>query len=302
MKPKIFIGSSSEGLSIARDIEFQLQDDAEITIWKNGVFGLGMGTLESLETVLGKFDFAILVLTPDDMILSRESVSQSPRDNVLLELGMFIGRLGRGRTFIVYNRDAGLKLPSDLAGVTEAEFGNREDKNTLAAVSPACTMIRYAMRSLGTAPQRYEGKVESGSSILRPFVTAKVGIHAESELTAVFDLIVHNTGNAPAKNIMLKVDRGELEKAFSPSIDPAIRESIERCFSKEGMIPVLENGQHAKNSFGLMSLGKANNAWREGAALNIKISYQDLDGISYEHQIPLKMMDNSRFAGGTWSP
>lgn len=124
MKPKLFIGSSEEGLEIARAIEVQLEKDAEVTIWKDGVFGLGRGTLESLEKALCQFDFAVLVLTPDDMILSREVISQSPRDNILLELGMFCGRIGRERTFIVYNRDIDIKLPSDLAGVTTADFGN----------------------------------------------------------------------------------------------------------------------------------------------------------------------------------
>jgi predicted nucleotide-binding protein len=104
MKPKLFIGSSKEGLEIARAIEAQLEEDAEVTIWKDGVFGFGRGTLESLVMALDQFDFAVLLLSPDDMIISREVASQSPRDNILLELGMFIGRIGRERTFIVYNR------------------------------------------------------------------------------------------------------------------------------------------------------------------------------------------------------
>ncbi len=66
MKPKLFIGSSREGLEVVRAIEVQLEDDAELTVWKDGVFGLGRGTLESLVVALDEFDFAVLVLTPDD--------------------------------------------------------------------------------------------------------------------------------------------------------------------------------------------------------------------------------------------
>ena len=64
MKPTVFIGSSTEGLEVARGIELQLEHDAEVTVWKDGVFGLGKGTLESLFLALNEFDFAILVLTP----------------------------------------------------------------------------------------------------------------------------------------------------------------------------------------------------------------------------------------------
>jgi predicted nucleotide-binding protein len=61
-----------------------------------------------------EFDFAVLALTPDDMIQSRGKSQESPRDNVLIELGLFIGVVGRKRTFIVYNRAADIKLPSDM--------------------------------------------------------------------------------------------------------------------------------------------------------------------------------------------
>ena len=63
-KPAIFVGSSGEGIEAARAIEHQLSEDGEVTVWKDGVFGLGLGTLESLVDALERFDFAVLVLTP----------------------------------------------------------------------------------------------------------------------------------------------------------------------------------------------------------------------------------------------
>lgn len=154
-KPSIFIGSSSEGLKAAQAIEFQLHQEAEVTIWNEGFFGLGGGALETLVNALERFDFAILVLTLDDLVMSREVSSQCPRDNVMFELGLFMGRLGRSRTFIVCNSAENLKLPSDLAGVTIAKYDeNRSDRNLIAAVGPACTPIRNVIRDLGI----YEGK------------------------------------------------------------------------------------------------------------------------------------------------
>ncbi|MBK9260275.1 MAG: nucleotide-binding protein [Polyangiaceae bacterium] len=115
-KPRIFIGSSVEGLDYAEQIQAGLDYLAEPTIWHQGVFGLSKGTLESLLDARDQFDFAVLVLTPDDMTFTRKNKKNSPRDNVLFELGLFMGALGRDRTFIVYCRDKEIDLPTDLWG------------------------------------------------------------------------------------------------------------------------------------------------------------------------------------------
>jgi len=155
--PAVFIGSSTEGLDVAREVEMQLQHDAITTIWKDDVFGLGSGTLESLMNVLEQFDFAVVVLSPDDLIESRGQSYASPRDNVLFELGLFIGRIGRSRVFIIHEQDANLKLPSDLAGIAASPYRRRE--NLSAALSPACTPIIKAIKSLGFSEQRTQQQI-----------------------------------------------------------------------------------------------------------------------------------------------
>ena len=60
---------------------------------------LSTETLENLVAVLPKFDFAVLVLTGDDLTTSRHIKTASPRDNVVFETGLFMGRIGRERTF-----------------------------------------------------------------------------------------------------------------------------------------------------------------------------------------------------------
>src|SRR5688572_12732348 len=62
-KPCVFIGSSSEGLTVAEAIQTNLEHDCKSVIWSQGVFGLGEGTLESLVEKADDFDFAILVVT-----------------------------------------------------------------------------------------------------------------------------------------------------------------------------------------------------------------------------------------------
>lgn len=151
-RPVAFIGSSKEGLEIAKAIQANLEYAVEGILWCQGVFGLSGGTLETLVNVLDDYDFAILVLTPDDLVESREEKRLAPRDNVLLELGMFIGALGRERTFAVIDRSAQMKLPSDLAGITLAEFEPPGRGTAQSAVGPACTKIETAVKKLGPRP------------------------------------------------------------------------------------------------------------------------------------------------------
>jgi parallel beta-helix repeat protein len=149
MKPRMFIGSSVEGKDIAEYIQLGLEYDVETTIWHQGVFGLSDGSLEALVRAAKDFDFAALVLTPDDLVTKRGTEKGRPRDNVVFELGLFMGALGRERTFIVYNRDKKPDLPSDLAGVTSATFANHSDGNLRAAVGPVCTQIKDAIKACG---------------------------------------------------------------------------------------------------------------------------------------------------------
>jgi hypothetical protein len=86
--------------------------------------------------------------------LSREKIKSSPRDNVLLELGLFIGALGRKRTFIVYDRRSGIELPSDLAGVTPATYQEHTSGNLKSSLGAPCTLIKDAIRSLGPVDRR----------------------------------------------------------------------------------------------------------------------------------------------------
>jgi len=165
--PTVFVGSSREGLEIARAVQFQLKDDALVSVWNEGVFGLGQGTLESLVAMLDRFDFAVLVITPDDVLASREVSAQAPRDNIMFELGLFMGRLGRARTFAVCSSARDLKLPSDLAGVTLARFNDADAaRDVTAALGPACFQVRQAIRQLGISEtKRLHGIRDAASQV-----------------------------------------------------------------------------------------------------------------------------------------
>jgi hypothetical protein len=120
--PRIFIGSSAEGLPVARAIRSNLDRDGELTLWSEGVFRLSRHSLESLCDALNATDFGVFVFTADDITVLRGEERRSVRDNVILELGMSIGCVGRLRTFIVQPREANFRLPTDLLGITVATY------------------------------------------------------------------------------------------------------------------------------------------------------------------------------------
>ncbi|HEY2801314.1 MAG TPA: nucleotide-binding protein, partial [Chthoniobacterales bacterium] len=80
-------------------------------------------------TIIEKFEvfadvgFAVILLTPDDTgALAKEAGNLRPRarQNVILELGYFMGRLSRKRVCALYK--ASVELPSDIQGVVYIEF------------------------------------------------------------------------------------------------------------------------------------------------------------------------------------
>jgi hypothetical protein len=165
-RPSLFVGSSSENLNWARAIQVLLDPICEVQLWTQGVFGLMQGTLESLVQALPEFDFAVLVLSSDDLLVSRGAQRQVARDNVLFELGLFVGALGRERTFMVYDRTNPPSLPSDLAGVVAATFCPPAAGNYEAALGAACTRIQNAIERLGVRENKgFDKLAEATASV-----------------------------------------------------------------------------------------------------------------------------------------
>ena len=67
MKSRIFIGSSSEGLSVAERIKEFFEPEYECYIWNDGVFKYNEGFLETLLKSASLFDFGFMVFAADDM-------------------------------------------------------------------------------------------------------------------------------------------------------------------------------------------------------------------------------------------
>jgi predicted nucleotide-binding protein len=84
------------------------------------------------QTIIEKFeansqvDFAVVLCTGDDMGHLKDSPSDSKlraRQNVILELGFFLGALGRDKVCVLYGE--GVELPNDYAGVVFLSLSDR---------------------------------------------------------------------------------------------------------------------------------------------------------------------------------
>jgi predicted nucleotide-binding protein len=126
--PILFIGSSSESVPEATAIAEGLSaEPIEIRLWTDGVFRPSFGTMESLEVAIPSADFAALLLMPNDLVEIRGKRLFQPRDNVVFELGLAMGALGRKRALMIVPHGVDIRLPTDLDGLTLLKFDPRED-------------------------------------------------------------------------------------------------------------------------------------------------------------------------------
>src|ERR1035441_485913 len=225
-KPALFIGSSKEGLRIAHAAEVHLRAESEVTLWNAGLFPLMHGTLEALVNSLDRFDFAVLVVTPDDLVTSRNETTLRGRDNVMFELGLFMGRLGRSRTFILCDPKA-VNLPSDLAGVTVAVYdavrADRSDSEAIAEASAAGFLISSAIRKLGIFDGRQAKRLRAAADDVEnvsEIISRLIHLLARSRAVEL-DVISKQFGPLIASDSLgrMRKDLAELEEATKASDD-----------------------------------------------------------------------------------
>jgi hypothetical protein len=152
-KPSVFISSSREDFDVARELGRQLETAAAVTLWSESAFYLGKTVAESLTEVADRSDFAVFVLTGDDVSTPGQS-RWTPRANVVFELGFFAGRLGLSRTFVVVADPAKTALPTDLAGTMYIALSPGESSELGARVAPAAAIIGRAIGQIEKRPDR----------------------------------------------------------------------------------------------------------------------------------------------------
>ncbi|PWT73129.1 MAG: hypothetical protein C5B46_05835 [Proteobacteria bacterium] len=146
-RPTVFIASSTEALKITQTARRFLSSSANVLAW-TVAFDPGDWTLQALLDHSQQSDFGIFVMAPDDKSVIRGKRQWSVRDNVLFELGLFMGALGPKRTFLLWpsSLSSKLRLPSDLLGLTTIGY-NHDAPNSTSHLK----QIRDAIDKLGPA-------------------------------------------------------------------------------------------------------------------------------------------------------
>lgn len=153
MKPKVFIGSSSEALPVVRIVEKVLSEKCDVLAWDINPVKPSDYLFEGLVEISESVDFAIFVLSPDDELNHRKNQYKAPRDNVIFESGIFMSKLGRKRVFLLSARGEALKFPSDIAPIQRVPY-----KNLGQSLLSAVTSISESITSLGVRNTTLVGK------------------------------------------------------------------------------------------------------------------------------------------------
>ena len=201
MKPKVFIGSSKEFLDIAEAIHSNLSDFSFPDIWDQSITTLSNSTLKNLIETLSSYDFAIFILGGEDSSRIRGDIVNISRDNVIFELGLFMGKLGPDHVFIVKPNNINIHIPTDLLGITYGEYDHNHP-NKESALRKFCGQVKTQIKSIyqPTIPRNgrfgenilNDGLIKLNSNDRHELSSPTYGLYAETSPTQRIKIIMEN--------------------------------------------------------------------------------------------------------------
>jgi len=134
----------------------------------------------------------------------------------------------------------------------------------------------------------------------RPIVTAFVEDDTAGG-TAIYNLVVSNTGNRPAVNVRLHATDDQIAALLDPAAEKKMLDIIAYNFRPESSVPLLRNGEDLSTSFGSFSTNEQNaKCLKYASEAKVVLTYGDLDGRRYRSKLILKVYARQGFGGGTW--
>ena len=92
----------------------------------------GQTIIEKLEENTDKVEFGIVLATPDDIGYAKDSELQKRyrvRQNVILELGMLLAKIGRSKVAILLSQAEDMEKPSDIDGLIYIPFKDNVEES-----------------------------------------------------------------------------------------------------------------------------------------------------------------------------
>jgi predicted nucleotide-binding protein len=221
-KSLVFITSSGRALTLADKLADELNqtDYCEATLWtKEGQAQPTATIIEMLEKASAKYDFAVIILAKDDVMVKDIGKSLKARDNCIFEAGLFMGALGRERCFLVVDVKEE-DLPSDLGGIIHQEFSEpenlgtpQEDRSECAkaiahAVQSIKDYIDHARKQGDTARNKSLVNLLSWRDLLEKEKLATQGGNLEEGQVVVTETQPVETKYLPASRVRQNIDQG----------------------------------------------------------------------------------------------
>tara|TARA_Y100000815_G_C13328766_1_gene495192 strand:- start:1022 stop:1951 length:930 start_codon:yes stop_codon:yes gene_type:complete len=224
IRPKIFIGSSKAGLEVARIVKEFLSEIGDCFIWSEpDIWETNSSTFDNLIRMSNYFDFGVFVATADDLTETYNQLVIEPRDNVILEMALFLGAMGHHKSFLLV--ESGIKLPTDFNGIYMPRFERKD------------------MTSIKTACDSYIGKIEEhyqlGHLSLYPTTALAIGYYKNF----ISDLVESVQTAEKMKIDGIEYTDFKLKVVIPSDLKGMIREKAHIFYSRNGFS---ENAMKAK--------------------------------------------------------
>jgi CRP/FNR family transcriptional regulator, cyclic AMP receptor protein len=109
---RFFLMASAPAHPVAHELKRILSGEGlHVDVWEEGAFRGGSYSIENLERKLDESDIAVAI-----------AEHGGGHDSIVFELGFFMGRLGRNRTFLIEPGNEQIELPHELAGINTITY------------------------------------------------------------------------------------------------------------------------------------------------------------------------------------
>ncbi len=137
-QPKVFIGSSMNGIPIAQAVQnLLIEENFQITQLE-GSFGSSLTTFNILRAIADEVDLAVFVFSYLDK-LNHWNNQEQLRSNLIFEVGLFVGLLGLERVFLIMPDS--ICVPFNLDVLARYSYETPKNNNFLSVVKPAVKAI-----------------------------------------------------------------------------------------------------------------------------------------------------------------
>lgn len=182
-RPSIFIGSSIEATVLVKEVKKYFEAEADVDIWSHDVFFGNEGITKTLLKRAAFYDYAIFIVTNDDVITSPEKYANFTH-NFYFEMGFFYSILGLERTFFIMGDKVELNTNFPLIPVVHFD----QNDNTRLSLIRSCLYIRKAM----DMSKRRRGLPQTPSTVIatkyyQNFLEEAIAVISQADKLEIFE-------------------------------------------------------------------------------------------------------------------